>query len=223
MSKTNEKNSILLENRINIYTVEKGKLKILLQRKSKEPYKGYWELPGSLLKKEETLEENIDNLLTETIGTKDIYKEQNYTFSNIDRYPNERVLATSYIALTDKRLVKLNKEAEGIEDIEWFDIKELPKIAYDHKEILDKAREELKTKLTNTTILKNLFPSDFTLPELQNTFESIMNIKLDRRNFRKKFITLGLIEETGYNNIGGSGRPAKLYRFKENIKETNLF
>lgn len=223
MSKTNEKNSILLENRINIFTVEKGALKILLQRKTKDPYKGYWELPGSLLEKEETLEENIDKLLIETIGTKDIYKEQNYTFSSIDRYPNERVIATSYVGLTDKRLVKINKETEDIEDIEWFDIKELPKIAYDHKEILDKAREELKTKLTNTTILKNLFPSDFTLPELQNTFESIMNIKLDRRNFRKKFITLGLIEETGYNNIGGSGRPAKLYRFKENIKETNLF
>ena len=223
MSKTNEKNSIILENRISIFTVEKGKLKVLLQRKSKEPYKGYWELPGETLKNTETLEENIDNLLTETIGTKDIYKEQNYTFSNIDRYPNERVLATSYIALTDKSLVTLKKENCEIEGIEWFDIKELPKIAFDHKEIMDKAREQLKLKLTNTTILKNLFPSDFTLPELQNTFESIMNIKLDRRNFRKKFITLGLIEETGYNNIGGSGRPAKLYRFKEKIKDTNLF
>lgn len=223
MSKTNEKNSILLENRINIFTVENGNLKVLLQKKSKEPYKGYWELPGSLLKKDETLEENINNLLIETIGTKNIYKEQNYTFSSIDRYPNERVLATSYIGLTDTRKVKLNKNIEDIEDIQWFDMKELPKIAFDHKEIMDKARQELKSKLTNTTVLKNLFPSDFTLPELQNTFESIMNIKLDRRNFRKKFITLGLIEETGYNNIGGSGRPAKLYRFKENIKETNLF
>ena len=220
MSKINEKNSILLENRINIFTVENGNLKILLQKKSKEPYKGYWELPGSLLTKEETLENSIDNLLIETIGTKEIYKEQNYTFSSIDRYPNERVLATSYIGLTDTRKVKLNN---NIEDIQWFNMKKLPKIAFDHIEIMDKARQELKTKLTNTAVLKNLFPSDFTLPELQNIFESIMNIKLDRRNFRKKFITLGLIEETGYNNIGGSGRPAKLYRFKENIKDTNLF
>ena len=223
MSKTNEKNGILLENRINIFTVEKGNLKVLLQRKTMDPYKGYWELPGKMLKKEETLEDNIDDLLIETIGTKKIYKEQNYTFSSIDRYPNERVIAISYIGLTDSRKVKINIENEEIETIEWFDITKLPKIAFDHKKIMDKAREGLKSKLTNTTILKNLFPSDFTLPELQNTFESIMNIKLDRRNFRKKFITLGLIEETGYNNIGGSGRPAKLYRFKENIKETNLF
>lgn len=222
MGKTNEKNSVMMENRINIFTVEKGKLKILLQRKTKDPYKGYWELPGKMLDKEKTLEENTDEILEETISTKNVYKEQNYTFSGLDRYPNERVIATSYIALTDEKTVKL-KGSEEVEDIAWFDIKELPKIAFDHKEIMDKAREQLKSKLTNTTILKNLFPADFTLPEIQNIFESIMNIKLDRRNFRKKFINLGLIEETGYNNVGGSGRPAKLYRFKENIKDTNLF
>ena len=96
-------------------------------------------------------------------------------------------------------------------------------MAYDHKEILENAIEKLKTKLTNTNVLKNLFPSDFTLPELQNVYEKIMNIKLDRRNFRKKFINLGLIEDTGYKNEGGSGRPAKLYKFKENIKEIDLF
>lgn len=222
MGKTNEKNSVMMENRINIFTVEKGKLKILLQRKTKDPYKGYWELPGKMLDKEKTLEENTDEILEETLSTKNVYKEQNYTFSGLDRYPNERVIAVSYIALTDEKTVKL-KSSEEVEDIAWFDIKELPKIAFDHKEIIDKARIQLKEKLTNTTVLKNLFPEEFTLPEIQNIFESIMNIKLDRRNFRKKFINLGLIEETGYNNVGGSGRPAKLYRFKENIKDTNLF
>lgn len=222
MSKTNEKNSVMMENRINIFTVEKGKLKILLQRKTKDPYKGYWELPGKMLDKEKILEENTDEILEETISTKNVYKEQNHTFSSINRYPDERVIAVSYIALTDEKTVKL-KGSEEVEDIAWFDIKELPKIAFDHKEIMDKARTQLKEKLTNTTVLKNLFPADFTLPEIQNIFESIMNIKLDRRNFRKKFINLGLIEETGYNNVGGSGRPAKLYRFKENIKDTNLF
>ena len=223
MSKINKKNSIVLENRINIFTVEKGTLKILIQKKSKDPYKGYWELPGSILKKNETLEESVDDILRESIGTQNIYKEQNYTFSNIDRCPKERILATSYIALTDIRRVRSRKTSLEVEAREWFDINELPKIAFDHKEIIEKAKEGLKTKLTNTTILRNLFPSDFTLPELQNIFESILGLKLDRRNFRKKFITLGLIEETGYNSVGGSGRPAKLYRFKENLKELNLF
>lgn len=223
MSKNNNENNIILENIISIFTIEKGTLKVLLQRKKTEPYKGYWRLPGNILNNAITIEQNIDEILDETIGTSNIYKEQVYTFSNIDRYPSERIIATTYVALTDNKTIEIKKEDAQIEDTEWFDINALPKIAFDHKEIMDKAREELKSKLTNTTILKKLFPSDFTLPELQNTFESIMNIKLDRRNFRKKFITLGIIEETGYNNIGGSGRPAKLYRFKENIKETNLF
>lgn len=223
MSKNNNENNIILENIISIFTIEKGTLKVLLQRKKTEPYKGYWRLPENILNNAITIEQNIDEILDETIGTSNIYKEQVYTFSNIDRYPSERIVATTYVALTDNKTIEIKKEDAQIEDTDWFDINALPKIAFDHKEIMDKAREELKSKLTNTTILKKLFPSDFTLPELQNTFESIMNIKLDRRNFRKKFITLGIIEETGYNNIGGSGRPAKLYRFKENIKETNLF
>ena len=216
------KNNIILETAINIFTVEKGILKVLLIRKNTEPYKGYWSLPGNNLGENETLEQNVNDLLEKMVGTKEIYNEQDYTFSKLDRNPSGRVLATSYIALTDNNAIQINKEENQLE-IQWFDINTLPKMAYDHKEILEHAQELLKTKLINTNVLKNLFPSDFTLPELQNVYENIMNIKLDRRNFRKKFINLGLIEETGYNNVGGSGRPAKLYKFKENIKEVNLF
>lgn len=223
MSKNNNENNIILENIISIFTIEKGTLKVLLQRKTKEPYKGYWRLPGDVLKNDLTIEQNVNKILNKTVGTSSMYKEQGYTFSDVNRYPNERIIASTYVALTDSKIIEIKNEDPEIEDTNWFEIKALPKMAFDHKEIIDKGRELLKTKLTNTTVLKNLFPSDFTLPELQNTFESIMNIKLDRRNFRKKFITLGIIEETGYNNIGGSGRPAKLYRFKQNIKETNLF
>ena len=145
--------------------------------------------------------------------------EQNYTFSSIDRDPENRVVGVSYIGLVDNKKVKLNEELE----LNWFNLEELPKIGYDHKEIIESSKQLLKTKLVNTTILKNLFPNEFTLPELQSVFESIMNKKLDRRNFRKKFLTLNLIEETGNNSVGGSGRPAKLYKFKENIKDINLF
>ncbi len=209
---------IIFESLINIFTVEKGKLKILLEKKQQEPYKGYWKLPGMNIKEDETLEQNIDKVLNETIGISKIYKEQNYTFSEINRKPNKRTIATSYIGILDSNLIK-----ETDIETKWFTIDEIPKMAYDHKEIIEKAKELLKNRLINTNILKNLFPSDFTLPELQNIFESIMNINLDRRNFRKKIINLGLIEETGYNNVGGSGRPAKLYKFKDDIKEINIF
>ena len=214
-----KEDSFILESLINIFTVEKGKLKILLERKKEDPYKGYWILPNETLKKDTTLEVTIESILNRTINTSKIYIEQNYTFSGIDRYPGNRIISTSYIGLVDNKKLKLNDEIE----LNWFNLDELPKIGYDHKEIIESSKELLKTKLVNTTILKNLFPNEFTLPELQSVFESIMNKNLDRRNFRKKFLTLNLIEETGNNSVGGSGRPAKLYRFKENIKDINLF
>lgn len=214
-----KEDSFILESLINIFTVEKGKLKILLERKKEDPYKGYWILPNETLKKDTTLEVTIESILNRTINTSKIYTEQNYTFSGIDRYPGNRIISTSYIGLVDNKKLKLNDEIE----LNWFNLDELPKIGYDHKEIIETSKELLKTKLVNTTILKNLFPNEFTLPELQSVFESIMNKNLDRRNFRKKFLTLNLIEETGNNSVGGSGRPAKLYKFKENIKDVNLF
>ena len=222
MSK-NKENYVTLETLINIFTVEKGKLKVLLVRKKEEPYKGYWVLPNKIISSNETLEDGIQNILEEQIGTSTMYIEQDYTFSNIERNPNERIIATSYMGIIDSKTYEIRKENTKEIEKEWFPIDEIPKMAYDHKEIVEKAIEKLKTKLVNSNILKSLFPSDFSLPELQNIYESIMNTKLDRRNFRKKFINLGLIEDTGYSNIGGSGRPAKLYRFKEDIKEVNLF
>ena len=223
MSKIEQEKNVQLEVLTNIFTVEKGTLKIFLKKKKEEPYKGYWILPGKILKNTETIENTLEEILLETIGTAEVYKQQNYTFSEINRNQDSRLLATSYITLIDSK----TKESKTLnienEETLWFSINEIPKIAYDHKEIIKKAQELLKTTLPNSTVLKKLFPSDFTLPELQSIYESIMNIKLDRRNFRKKFINLGLIEDTGYKSEGKSGRPAKLYRFKDKIKEKNLF
>ena len=178
-----KEDSFILESLINIFTVEKGKLKILLERKKEDPYKGYWILPNEKV--------TIESIINRTINTSKIYTEQNYTFSGIDRYPGNRIISTSYIGLVDNRKLKLNDEIE----LNWFNLDELPKIGYDHKEIIETSKELLKTKLVNTTILKNLFPNEFTLPELQSVFESIMNKNLDRRNFRKKFLALDLVEE----------------------------
>lgn len=219
MSKLKDENGVLLETLINMFTVEKGILKILLEKKQKDPYKGYWILPNDILKKNITLEENIEETIKRVVNTSKIYLKQDFTFSSINRNPSERIIATSYIALVDNRVLKINNDIE----LKWFDLEELPKIGYDHKEIIEKSRETLKKGLLTTTILKKLFPNNFTLPELQSVFESIMNKKLDRRNFRKKILNLNLIEELESTNKSGSGRPAKLYKFKENLKEINLF
>lgn len=215
--------TINIETLISIFTEEKGKLKVLLMRKKSDPYKGYWVLPGEILSALETLEDNITDAIYEKIGLTTLYIEQCHTYSNINRDPDKRVVAVTYIGLIDSVLLKLKKEERPDTEIAWFDVYDLPKLAYDHNQIIDKSFIYLKKKIVNTNILKSLFPSDFTLPEIQKLYEQILDKKFDRRNFRKKFISMGLIEDTGYNNEGSTGRPAKLYRFKDNIDSINLF
>ena len=108
-------------------------------------------------------------------------------------------------------------------EFEWFDIEAIPKAAYDHDTIIKDLYEGFKLKIVNSNILKILFPSDVTLPEVQRIYETVLNTKLDRRNFRKKLINLGYIRSTGDMNDGYTGRPAKLYRFNDETKERMLF
>ncbi|MEG0026044.1 MAG: NUDIX hydrolase [Bacilli bacterium] len=218
MSYTNN----LMETLICLFTIKNGIFQILLLRKKSDPYKGYWILPGNILLDNETLEQNVEGITQTKIGLKTIYKKQCYTFSNINRYPNKRVLAVAYIGLIDSSSILLKmQEIPGIEK-KWFNINELPKLGYDHEIIVKKCIERLQYLMREPDIFIKLFPSDFTLPELQKVYEQILNKKLDRRNFRKKIINLNLIEDTGYKNEIGNGRPAKLYRFKETfIKQLN--
>lgn len=212
-----------LETLISIFTIDKGDLKVLLLRKKTEPYKGYWILPGNALKNDETLEDNVTDAVLDKTGLLSVYIEQCYTFSNIDRDPDGRVIATSFIGLVDSKSVEIKREERPEYETAWFSVSELPKLGYDHETILARNVEYLKKKIVNSNILKSLFPSDFTLPELQHVYEQILGKELDRRNFRKKFIGLDLIEDTMEKNTGFNGRPAKLYRFKDEIKEINLF
>lgn len=212
-----------LETLISIFTIDKGDLKVLLLRKKTEPYKGYWILPGNALRNDETLEDNITDAVLDKTGLLSVYIEQCYTFSNIDRDPDARVIATSFIGLVDSKSVEIKREERPEYETAWFSVSELPKLGYDHENILARNVEYLKKKIINSNVLKSLFPSDFTLPELQHVYEQILGKELDRRNFRKKFIGLDLIEDTLEKNTGFNGRPAKLYRFKDEIKEINLF
>ena len=213
----------MIETLIGVFTIEKGKIKILLAHKKTEPYKGYWVLPNSMVKNDESLEDNVTSLVVDKLGIPNLYIEQCYTFSDVSRNPDLRVVATSYIGLINNITLKLRQQPVDDIELEWFDIDSIPKTAYDHEKIINKLITTFKSKIVNSNILKILFPSDFSLPELQKVYENVLNIKLDRRNFRKKMMSLGYIEDTGDVNEGSAGRPAKLYRFKDEIKETILF
>lgn len=214
---------LVLETLVNIFTVEKGSLKVLLMKKPSNPYKGYWIIPNSIVSNNETIEENIEKIVAKKLGLEGIFIEQNHVFSSLDRDLEERVVGVSYIGLIDH--VSADLKLENIPGIElaWFNIDGIPKMAYDHEEIVKDSILYLRKTLVNSKVLKHLFPSDFTLPEIQKVYEQILGRTLDRRNFRKKFINLGLVTDTGYKNEGSNGRPGKLYRFNDEIKERDLF
>lgn len=212
----------ILETLVNICAVEQGTLKIFLKRKMTEPYKGYWILPGRILSKDENLEQCAGKVVLETTNLPSMFLMQSKTFSNIDRDPDERIIACTFTALTAKNLVEIRQTET--QETNWFDINALPKMGYDHLKIIEENMVQLKKRILNNEqgILLKLFPSDFTLPELQKFFENITGRELDRRNFRKKITNDEIVEDTGVKNIGGAGRPGKLYRFNKSFGEGSI-
>ncbi len=199
----------VIEVLVNICAVDNGKLKIFLKHKKNDPYKGYWLLPGDILSNDQTLEKSADNTVITSTNLPSLFLIEGKTFSNLDRDPLERIIACTFTSLTVKSLIH-NPE------MEWFEVNDLPKMAYDHEMIAKENIKELKRQIiTNqNNILLKLFPHDFTLSELQHFFEYVMDKKLDRRNFRKKLIDNKIVLETG-EKISTAGRPSKLYVFNK--------
>ncbi len=208
---------------LGLFTIDKGKIKILLIKKSGEPYKGYWILPSKGLSYDETFEKNTYTLLTEYVGLGDVYTETFKAFEDKEESLSEKVVHVSTLALVDNVTATYKRREPEMVESEWFSIDSFPKLGYNHEEVIDSMIDYLKQKLKTSSILKLLFPSDFTLPEMQSICEQIEGHLLDRRNFRKKILGLDIIEDTGFKNEIKNGRPAKLYQFKDNADVRRLF
>lgn len=215
--------SVILETILSIFTVESGNVKVLLMKKKNDPYRGYWILPSNILTNKETLEDNVHTVIKHKLGFPEMYLEQGHIFSDLNRDSEERIIGVAYLGLIDSKTLEIKKDERDDLELKWFNINDIPKMGYDHEKIVKDNIKILRKKLLNSKILRNLFPSDFTLPEIQKVYEQILGRELDRRNFRKKFINLGIVIDTGDKNLGGNGRPGKLYRFNDNLKERDLF
>jgi len=203
-----------------IFTIVEGEFKVLLSRKKTEPYKGYWMLPSSIVTKESRLEETINKFVSTNYNLKNLKYEQNHTFDSIDKNKKQRTIGVSYISIVDSRIVEtINLD----ETSAWFGVDILPKMAYYHGDVIENSVQLLKEKIIQSITLKKIFPSDFTLPEISRMYEQVLGYKFDKRNFRKKFMAADLVEETGEKTVNTNGRPAKLYRFKEDIDNKLLF
>ncbi len=206
-----------------IFTVEQGVTKVLLVKRKNEPYKGDWILTGGALYNNEDLETGAKREIFEKTGIKNIEIEQFKTFGKVDRSPVMRMVAVAYIGVIDSSRVQVLRETINTTNADWFPIDKIPGLGFDHEEILQEALIFLQSKIVSTDILKALFPNEFTIPEIQKTYEAIFNKKFDRRNFRKKLIGLNLIEDTNRTGRFEGKKPAKLYRFKKTIIKQNVF
>ena len=206
-----------------IFTVDKGTMKVLLIKRNNKPYFGYWALPGGCLYNNELVLEGAKRELKEKTGVSNIDLTLFKIFDKIDRSPIKRMICLAFIGVLDIDKVELLNKTEKASDINWVDIKNIPELAYDGNEVLEAAIIKLKELIQSTKILKNLFPKEFTLPELQSVYESILNINIDRRNFRKKMINSELIIDINKTINYNGKKPAKLYKFNDKCNNKSIF
>jgi 8-oxo-dGTP diphosphatase len=196
------------------YTSGEG-LSILLIKRKIPPFKGSWALPGGLVLNEESLESAVERELEEEAGVKINYLEQLYTFGFPGRDPRNRVLSIAYFGLVRPSAFRLKADTDA-EAAEWFSIKELPTLAFDHKEIVNKAIKRLKAKITYEPIGFELLDKKFPFSELEKLYSTVLDRQVDRRNFKKKIMKFGfLIETNEKQKLPGSGRPGNLFKFDE--------
>ena len=185
-------------------------IKVLLIQRGIEPFKGKWAFPGGFMKIDETAEECARRELEEETGLKDASVEQFHTFSDVNRDPRERVITVAHYALVRLSEVKGGDDAASAR---WFAMEEVPSLAFDHDRILRMAVNRLKERICFEPIGFELLPEVFTMTELQNLYEAILEVKFDRRNFYNKMLKLGILAEAEPRPANASRRTPTKYRF----------
>lgn len=206
-----------------IFGFDEGDLKVLLIKRGEEPFKDTWALPGYFVNPGEDLEMAAKRILKELTGLENVYLEQVRTFGAVDRHPYGRVITVAYYSLVKISAYKVNPSSIA-EMAQWHSVDGVGKLPFDHNAILEACLERLKTKVRHKPIGFELLPPKFTLTELQHLYESILlsekekreGKRMDKRNFRKKMLSIGLLIDLKETQEGVAHRPAKLYRFDRN-------
>jgi 8-oxo-dGTP diphosphatase len=193
-----------------IFGFDENKLKVLLIRSDLKKYQGKWSLLGDLVMPEEGLDEAAYRILKQRTGLSDVFLEQVHTFGEVERHPASRVVTVAYYSLINIQHHKLNILDN---ELHWHDVESISEMAFDHKKIFDTSYRQLQKRVREHPLGFSLLPGKFSLRELQNLYEAILNLKLDRRNFRKKFFSMDFLIDLEEIEKEVPHRPGKLYKF----------
>jgi len=193
-----------------IFGFDENELKVLLIKSDLKNFDGKWSLLGDLIGSRETLDEAAYRILKERTGMDDVYLEQVRSFGEVDRHPAARIITVAYCSLINVQQHQIKKMDN---ELHWHRVKHIKEMAFDHKKILDVCYEWLQKRIQEHPLGFSLLPKKFSLRELQNLYEAILGVELDRRNFRKKFFSMDLLEDTGEYEADVPHRPGKLYKF----------
>lgn len=197
------------------YSKEDGVTVLLIKRKY-APYKGGWALPGGFVHDNEPLEGAVKRELLEETGVKINYLEQLYTFGRPDRDPRRRIMSVAYFGLVKSSQFEKLKASTDAEEASWFNIKSLPILAFDHKDILAKAIQRLQSKVKYEPIGFELLNKKFPFSDLEHLYASLLDRPIDRRNFKKKISAFGILDELAEKaKSSGAGRPGNLFQFNK--------
>ncbi len=197
-----------------IFGYHERELKILLIQRGTDPYENYWALPGDLVYPDEDLDSAATRVLKDLTSLSDIPIRQVHTFGKVDRHPLGRVITVAYLALVEP--TDLTPSASSwAKNTRWHPINKVPKLAFDHREILDESLLELKNRILTEDIWVRVLPKKFTLTEFQGVFETILNKKFDKGNFRKKVAKFKFLKQLNEAQTNVSHRPSLLYAFDE--------
>ncbi len=209
-----------------IFTLRESDLQVLLVKRRNSPFEGRWAIPGGYVEADESLENAAMRELNEETGVQGdaVHIEQLFTFGEPKRDPRGRVITVAYFALVPAPLAV--QAGDDAAEAQWQSVYNLPEMAFDHNQILNYALKRLRYKIEYSAVGFQLLPSAFSLSDLQEAYEIVLGESLDKRNFRRRILQAKVIEETGTVRTH-EGRPAKLYRFRDDavaeVKARRLF
>lgn len=202
-----------------IFGYDEKELKVLLIKSDLEEFSGLYSLLGDLIRPDEDLESASYRILKERTGMDDLYLEQVQAFGSIDRHPSGRVITIAYYSLID---IKHHKLQLSHNELNWYPVNEIKKLAFDHKLIMDSCLKRLQQQVMDYPIVFNLLPEKFSLRQLQELYEAILGVELDRRNFRKKISIKDWLIDIGEMEDDVPHRPGKLYRLKPEFRKKTI-